>query len=225
MGLASGLVRNGLRQQAKQLLADLEILAKLEDIRLGQSAVKDGKFDKAGADPAFAKAFHDYGIDVQVLGVQEAAAQIRQRVIAIHLAAALDDWAHARWAAEKTVGGTRWKRLLEVAREADPDPWRCAFREARATGRKEDLEKVLASAPIQTVPATTLALLGKVAQEGGNVAKLAVAVLREGQQLHPADFWSITNWPIVSIRLKNRWRRFSFLGRLWHFVLIVPAYT
>jgi tetratricopeptide (TPR) repeat protein/serine/threonine protein kinase len=184
--LASGVVRKELRRQAEQLLADLAILAKLENIRLEQVAPKlGGGFDTSGIDLAYVQAFQAYGIDIDALGVPEAAARIGQRSIAVHLAAALDSWARAR----KELGGTDWKRLLAVAQQADPDPWRYAFREAQAAGRKEDLEKLLASAPIQELPPRTLALLGTLAQENKSAAKLAVAVLREGQQRYPGDFW------------------------------------
>jgi hypothetical protein len=142
--LASGVVRTELRQQVENLLADLAMLAKLEDIRLEQTAVKDDHFDTAAADPAYAQAFRDYDIDVEMLGVQEAAAWIRQRPITVYLAAALDDRALAR----EKAGRANWEQLLDVAREADPDRWRDCFRKALASGRKEDLEKLLASVPV-----------------------------------------------------------------------------
>jgi tetratricopeptide (TPR) repeat protein len=185
--LASGVVREELRQQVEQVLADVAMLATLENIRLEQTApAEHDKFDRAGADPAYGQAFRDYGIDVQEPGVPDAATRIRQRAIAVHLAAALDDWALAR----EEAGGTNWKQLLDVAREADPDTWRCTLREARATGRKEDLEKVLRSRPIQNLPPTTLALLGVLfSQKEKSAAKLAVTVLRAAQQHYPGDFW------------------------------------
>jgi tetratricopeptide (TPR) repeat protein/serine/threonine protein kinase len=187
--LASGIVRDELRQRVEQVLADLKMLGKLEEIRLAQAEVKEDHFDTAGADPAYTQAFQEYGISVEQLGAQEAGAWIRQRAIGLYLAAALDNWANARKAREKKGGGTSWKQLLEVAREADLDPWRCALRKAQATQRREDLERVLKSAPSQDLPPSTLAVLGHLGYEGGSVAKLAVAVLRQGQQRHPADFW------------------------------------
>jgi serine/threonine protein kinase/Flp pilus assembly protein TadD len=174
--LASRVVREQLRHQVVQLLADLKMLEKLEEIGLMQ---------KKKADAAYAQAFREYGIDVEALGVQEAAARIRQRAIGIHLAVALDYWSLALEEAE----GANWKRLLEVAREADPDLWRCAIREARARGRKEDLKTLMASGPISKLPATTLAALGLLfAKEGGSTAQLIVAALREAQHRYPADF-------------------------------------
>jgi serine/threonine protein kinase/tetratricopeptide (TPR) repeat protein len=184
--LASGVVREEFRQQVEQVLADMVMLAKLENIRMKQAAPKqEGNLSKTEIDRDYAQAFQEYGIDIEELGMHEAATRIRQRPITVHLAVALDNWALAR----EQAGGSNWKQLLAMAQEADSDRWRCAFREARASGRKEDLEKVLAAAPVQELPPTTLALLGAVSQKEKSAAKLAVAALREGQQLYPGDFW------------------------------------
>src|SRR5262249_40858011 len=109
--LASGVVRVRLQDQVKEMLADVAMLEKLEQILLDQAAtdVKTGQYDTAGADAVYARAFREYGIDLEALAVQEAAAQIRLRAIAMHLAAALDTWALAPHADTK--------RLLAVARE------------------------------------------------------------------------------------------------------------
>jgi tetratricopeptide (TPR) repeat protein len=176
--LGSGVLRAELRHQVEQLLADLKMLETLEDVRLIQPMNE--------ADPAYAQAFREYGIDVEALGVQQAAAEICQRPIAIHLAVALDGWAMAR----QFAGGTNWKRFLQVAQEVDPDTWRCALREARASGRKGDLEKLLASGAVPKLPAETLAVLGELLHnQEGSVAKVFVAALRDGHQRYPADFW------------------------------------
>jgi serine/threonine protein kinase/Flp pilus assembly protein TadD len=182
--LTSDVVRAELRQQVKQLLVDLAMLTRLEEIQLDQAAANRDGFDIAGADAAYAEAFREYGIDVLGRSGPEAAAQIRQRAIGLHLAVALDNWAYARQKAQ----GEGWKRLLEVAQEADPDPWRCALREARAKESKADLEKLAASVPLPELSPTTLSVFGLVLQRAGAVG-LAEKVLREGQLLHPDDFW------------------------------------
>jgi tetratricopeptide (TPR) repeat protein/serine/threonine protein kinase len=184
--LAGGVLRDEVRRQVEQLLADLAMLERLQEVRLAQAAVKDGHFDTAASDPAYARAFREYGIDVEALDVPQAAAQLRPRAISQHLAAALDDWSLAReWA-----GRTDWQRLLAVAGAVDPDPWRCALRDARATGRRAELEKLLTSAPVPELPPTSLALLGSLfATEKGSAAQAVAKVLRAGQRLYPADFW------------------------------------
>jgi eukaryotic-like serine/threonine-protein kinase len=185
--LASGLLGPSLRQRAEELLADLAMLAKLEQTRLDQAAVrKGGGFDQPGADPAYADAFREYRIDVLTLSPREAAARIRGRAIAAHLVAALDNWARARKA-----GGQRWHQLLEVARQADAerDEWREALREWLARGgQKERLAKLAVRARLEEVPAPTLDFLGRALSSSGDV-EAAVAVLRTGQRRYPADFW------------------------------------
>jgi serine/threonine-protein kinase len=197
--LATGVVGDGVRQHADQVLADLAMLGELERIRLSQARVTEGHFDLAGADAAYAQAFRSYGIDVEGLAVPEAGAGIRTRPIGPQLAVALDDWALARREQEKQENGTvsqpapgalTWTRLLEVAQAADPDPWRGSLREALATGPKSsaELQKLVASAPVEELPASTLALLGDVLRNAGALSP-AEQVLREGQQRYPADFW------------------------------------
>jgi serine/threonine protein kinase/Tfp pilus assembly protein PilF len=197
--LASGVVREERRRQVQELLADLDMLTRLEQIRLDQAEMKGSKFNMLEAAPAYAQAFREYGIDVEALGVQEAAARIGQRAIGIHLAAALDDWALNR----KAAGGTGWQQLLAVAQVVDSDPWRSALRSARISERQEDLERLAASAPIATLSPMSVALLGSLFRDEAGVAltgslfrekpggppKRVVDVLREGQQRYPADFW------------------------------------
>jgi tetratricopeptide (TPR) repeat protein len=184
--LASGVLGDGARHRVEQLLADLAMLETLELAGLAEAESKDGHFDAHAADLAYARAFREFGIDVDALGVSEAAALLRARAIRLHLAAALDNWAYVRSAEPKAD----YMRLLAVAREVDPDPWRCALREARAGGRREDLEKLLASAPVGGLPPATLAVLGKLLHDArGSVARVVVTVLRAGQLRYPDDFW------------------------------------
>jgi tetratricopeptide (TPR) repeat protein len=217
--LAGGLLRDGVRRQVEQLLADLKMLEALEEIRLARAEVKEGRYDNAGADRAFARAFREYGIDVAALDVHEAAAHIRPRAISLHLALALDTWAWARvraasttvptglpsqidWMADRlAAGGNDWKRLLAVARAADPDPWRCALREALAGGGKGDVEKLVTSAPVPALPPATLALLGHLfdEKERGDAATAVAAALRDGQQRYPADFWINANLAAILV--------------------------
>jgi tetratricopeptide (TPR) repeat protein len=196
--LANGLAGKELRQRVERMLADLAMLTRLEEIRLDQSSVKGGHFDIAGADSAYAGAFREYGIDVEALSVEETGTRIRERAIALHLAAALDDWALARETREKqgsldggqtTKEPAAWKRLLEVARVADPDPWRGSLREALANHKRgADLEKLATSTRLEDLPPQTLYMFGCVLRRAGAFS-LAAEVLRQGQQRYPADFW------------------------------------
>jgi tetratricopeptide (TPR) repeat protein/serine/threonine protein kinase len=197
--LASGLVRMELRQRVEWMLADLMMLARVEEIRLDQASVKEGHFDLGRADPAYARAFREYGIDVEALTPADAGARMSERAIALHLAAAMDSWAMARWEGEKwgrfdrdQVGKERgpWKRLLEVAQVVDPDPWRCSLRKVLANdnGRKAALERLAVSAPIDALPPPTVFEFAAALRLAGAHGR-AVEVLRRGQERYPADFW------------------------------------
>src|SRR5439155_16170546 len=112
--------------------------------------------------------------------------RIRGRAIWLHLAGGLDHWARA---GEK-ASGADWKRLLDLAREVDPDPWRCALRAARAGGKKEDLTKLLKPATIPELSVASLRYLARLhPNELGDTAATVIPVLREGQRRYPADFW------------------------------------
>ena len=85
-----------LRQRLQRMVTDMNMLRGLEDIRLEQTATKDDSFDMSAADPLYAAAFREYGVDVENLEAGEAGERIRARPIYLELAAALDDWAHVR---------------------------------------------------------------------------------------------------------------------------------
>ena len=184
--LAQGLVSDEVRREAEQYLADLAMLERLQEIRLErETAMKENHIDFAAVDDAYQKAFQDYGIDVAGAG---AAVQIRERAIAVQLAAALDNWANVR-KIRRTEQEISWQRLLEVAGEADPDPWRNALREKINRGHaKEEWEKLAAEARVEELPPSTVTLLGRALLEV-NAARTAVLLLRRGQERHPADFW------------------------------------
>jgi serine/threonine protein kinase/Tfp pilus assembly protein PilF len=180
-----------LRQRVLDRLADLEMFKTLEEVRLAQTAVKDGHFDIASGDTAYANAFRNYGIDVDALDIEEAGARLRARTIPVPLATALDNWAMAR----KTAGKAHWQRLLAVARSTDPDTWRCRLRRALADAdrvesrRRVDQDlKALAAAPgVEDQPASSvLQLTGELSKRN---AAAALDVLRRAQQRHRGDFW------------------------------------
>ena len=73
--LAGGLVGERLHRQGQELLADHAMLEELEQTRLELASVKDGYADDAALDLAYAKAFRNYGIEVDRQGLWEATAR------------------------------------------------------------------------------------------------------------------------------------------------------
>src|SRR5262249_20424899 len=147
----------------------------------------DGDLDLARSDPAYAAAFREYGIDVQALPTDRAAARVREQAIGVELAAALDDWA---WVRQRLPRGKAagWDRLLAVARAAGPGPWRNRLREALARKDRAALQELAKSADVAALPVPTLGLLGQALGQSGDPAG-AVALLRRAQLRHPGDFW------------------------------------
>ena len=88
----------------------------------------------------YPKAFRDYGIDVEALTPEEAAARIAARPIRVDLAVALDRWVIYvfNWGDAKGLEGEKGvafrARLRQIARLADPDPLRNRLRDGYADG-------------------------------------------------------------------------------------------
>jgi serine/threonine protein kinase/Flp pilus assembly protein TadD len=185
--LKAGLLDAGLRRRVQERLDDLKMVKRLEEIRLQKAPAKEVHFDTAQADPAYAQAFRDYGIDVAALGAAEAAGRIRARGIRVELAAALDDWADVcRKTRDKA--DTTWKDLLGLARAADSDDLRNRLRDALERRDVQALNQLAAGGGVAELPPSTLALLGDALGQSGAVEE-AVVVFRQGQRRHPANFW------------------------------------
>jgi tetratricopeptide (TPR) repeat protein len=182
--LAGGAVGDELRQRVERVLADLVMLEKLEAIRLDEAMGKDGPFDYAGANIAYALAFRAYGIDVEALEVSEAAARIRRRAIRLHLAAALDNWAFVK---VKLQAGSE-APLRVLAQLADGDPWRQRLRDPQVLTDRAALERLAGAEGVLDQPPANLVLLGRYLAKVKGLT-IGGALLRKAQQRHPADFW------------------------------------
>src|SRR5262249_18134981 len=147
----------------------------------------DEDYDIARADTAYAQAFRDFGIDVEALTPEAAAARLRARTIPVELAAALDAWATLR-REERKVNASRWQPLGAVARRVETDERRNLLRDALARRDRQALVQLAASDQAVSWPPSTLVLLGRGLRETG-AAEAAVAVLRQARQRHPTDFW------------------------------------
>src|SRR5262249_44061184 len=157
-------------------LTDFRMVARLEEVRLLGSGVRDGYFDSAGEDRGYAAAFRDYGMDVETLDAPEAAALLGARAIRVELTAALDGWARAR----RGVGpgkGKSWQNMLAVARAADPDPGRMAMRDAVLRGDRQTLVELAAADATHAWPPVTLVLLAESLGALGGLEE-ATALLR-----------------------------------------------
>jgi|GEM_PF-1889221 len=181
----SGEIDAGLHGRVQQWLTDLEMVARLQSVRLERDAIKDNDFDMAKSDPAYRAAFRDYGLDLDTLDPAAAAEQIRASAIRDDLIAALDDWAMAN-AEARLPGSERWQA---IARLADPDPWRGRFRAAFEPLDRAALTRLARDPDALAQPPATALLLG-VLLARANERSLAIEVLRQTQERFPGDFWA-----------------------------------
>jgi serine/threonine protein kinase/Flp pilus assembly protein TadD len=159
-----------------RLLEEIYSHPKNEDLLSGQEQ-----------DSAYAKAFRDYGIDVDSLPIAEAAHRIQGQSIRLELVRALDFWSTMRWRAGIRTSPD-WKGLLEIAEAADPDSWRGHLRKALRLGDRKAVERLAASAGLRKLAPGTLHLLGRALREVG-AADEALNVLRRAQVQYPGDLW------------------------------------
>ncbi|MGH7140176.1 MAG: serine/threonine-protein kinase, partial [Pirellulales bacterium] len=127
-------------------------------------------------DSDFTKAFLELGIDVETLSPGEAAEKIRRQHIRTALVRALDGWATFR---KRSRGALRWrddansdwKKLIEIARQADADDWRNRCREALLKDDRPALEELADAVPVHQTPPESLYLMGQALKEVGAVDK------------------------------------------------------
>jgi tetratricopeptide (TPR) repeat protein len=174
-----------LRRRVQELRNDLEMVLRLEEIRLNRPArgTAGGHVDNHEVDASYAQAFRDCGIDIETLEPSTAGERIRARAIRQELTVAMDHWAHVQRTARPS-GDASWRKLIAVARAADPDEWRNQVRDAVKDNDSEALAKLAASERIRDLPVQTASLLGSVLP-----AKLGQSLLRRAQREHPDDFW------------------------------------
>jgi eukaryotic-like serine/threonine-protein kinase len=166
--------------------ADYRLALRLEQIRLDKAAAVDAAFGYAQAEQEYPRAFEEAGLAVAPGREAEVAEQVRQSLIKDQLLAALDDWARL---AHKRKNADGCRRLLEVARRADPDPWRDQVRDperwADGPAVVKLAEAVQADREAQARLSPSMVLMVWDFLPTGQ----AEPWLRMAQAVHPTDFW------------------------------------
>jgi serine/threonine-protein kinase len=173
-----------LRQSALAVRTDLEMVARLEEIRLLQGDPRFFEPVYEVADPAYTLAFRQYGLDLPQMVPTVAAERIRSSAIREQLITALDDWA---WIKPDTDRSGR-EHLWVVARLADPDDWRNNLRDPSVARNRQTLEQLASEPMAALLPPTTAVLLGRMLYLVGATEK-AISVLSAAQARHPDDLW------------------------------------
>ncbi len=171
-----------LGRRVREWLADLAMVARLQDWHAGQADLVPGELLKSST-----KAFRDYGIDVETLPPAEAAARVAARPIRIDLALALDRMAVIQKYNRQEPA--RWRPLLAIARAADPDPWRNQLRDLveQADSSRDELLRLAETADAAALSPRSWDLLADTLRQAGE-RDATIAVHRKALQRHPDDF-------------------------------------
>ncbi|HKB06144.1 MAG TPA: protein kinase [Gemmataceae bacterium] len=172
-----------LHRRVQQRLAELETAAKLEEILMDSEgpAVRDHAYAE------YTRVFQEYGIDVEALSTEEAAARIADSNIKLDLVLALDRWVSSLRFDSRGLDPARWHRLQAISRAADPDPWRLRYNAASETKDLKALRELADGADPSRLRTRVLAALGESLRVSGDV-KASVAFLRKVQRQYPADY-------------------------------------
>jgi serine/threonine protein kinase/Tfp pilus assembly protein PilF len=184
--LARGQGNESLARQVRQQMADLGMVETLENLCLGMR-VRGSVDDQRQADCDYAKAFREYGIDVEAVEPSVAINLLKASAIRGELASALDNWALACRDIRKQHGLT-WQRLLSLADAIDPDPERRAIRDAWKRGDRKALAGLADSAAPALLQVPNVDLMADALDKTGATER-AVALLKKAQQHQPGDFW------------------------------------
>jgi serine/threonine-protein kinase len=171
-----------LRQRLQRARGDADMVVHLEDIRLRLS---EGANAQGGtsplADRLYREAFANYGISLSSPDPANTSTLIRHSDIRDILLVFLHDWLY--WA-----GDDHRARLRAIIETADDDPWRRAFRDARAKNDVSKLKSLALAPEAASEPPALLSGLGGALLVDGHRDE-AWTLLRTAYHRYPGDFW------------------------------------
>jgi serine/threonine-protein kinase len=174
-----------LRRRLQAAHDRLALVKRLDVVRQRRAAWVGGHFDLQAAAAGYAAAFEEAGLGKLGDDPGQVAARVRDSGIAGALVAALDDWAYV--ARDAKVRG--W--VLDVARQADPDPWWDQFRDPRVRDSTPAVEEFARKA-MRDEPARLGRLSPQKLETLGwhlRPERGGVELLRLAQRRYPGDFW------------------------------------
>jgi serine/threonine-protein kinase len=143
--------------------------------------------DLERTDREYAEAFRAFGLDIDTLDPKQAGSALAQYAAVVEIAAALDEWACARFTLLRGQQAASWQRLIETARAADRDERRDALRAQFGRWNKDALQALATSRDLHTWPAASLVLLARALKQSGD-QKQATAVLETAWRCYPGDY-------------------------------------
>ncbi len=166
--------------QCKSDRADFQLAKTLDKIREDACLLTKGRWDEAAVSPKYEQAFSKVGMEVKDGDLQELGRYISQTPIRYVLVSALDHWA------DVTDELDLRKQLLQITKQADPDPWRDQFRNVEVWNDRDKLEKLAKKINLnEQSPAIIISLAHHLENQGGD----GINILEEALFFYPQDFW------------------------------------
>jgi tetratricopeptide (TPR) repeat protein len=188
--VSSGDADSATARRVRAQLKDLEFIDQLEQIRM-QPLIIRGKVDPAGMGRKYARAFRDYGVDVDELPVEASIERLKAPpAFAIAVAVALDNWLFRRDSLS-IADAPGLKRLVAVADGIDPEPLRHRLRATWGKPDSEVLDELLRLAESIDIPAHHPVTLNALAHRLSiaNQPVAALRLLQDARKVYPGDFW------------------------------------
>ena len=175
-----------LQREQEEAKTERRLLDELETIRGSRAE----HWDPKQTDAAYATVFREFGADIDQLGPKDAGAWLAKRTAVLELVSYLDDWYFVRRQVRGNKDGASWRRLVEVARTADTNPWRDALRQQIIRGGLHVLQRLAADEPgLEAQPVASLVLLAYALKDEGDRAR-SESVLRGAWRREPSNFWA-----------------------------------
>jgi tetratricopeptide (TPR) repeat protein len=165
----------------EQLSQGHQLIDRLDAICLDRASEVDGLVSNAQADQGYETEFRVSGLGSVGDAPKIVAARIAASPFRAELVAALDDWSGC------AKNQTRRAWLMDVARRADPDPWRDVARDPAKWSNKAAVTVLVQSVPqSENSVHLLLALAVSLEGQGGDARPLLTSIQRQ----HPDDFWA-----------------------------------
>jgi tetratricopeptide (TPR) repeat protein/tRNA A-37 threonylcarbamoyl transferase component Bud32 len=184
-----------LHERLRQAERDLDLMERLEAIRLQRIHLVEGEIDRAGADRKYAEAFAEEGLGREGDDVREVARAVKERGAALEgaLVAALD-----AWAADAPPQRRAW--ILKAARACDPRTQKgYPLRDPALWADRDELARAVAAVRGEDLPPNLVVALAARLDDHEEGERL----LRQAQRARPGDFWLTHATGVVLARRKK----------------------
>ncbi len=171
-----------LSETLERATRELELVGRLEAVRLGAAASVDGKLMFSAADAEYETVFREAGLARVGDAPAELAARIRGTNIQGALVAALDHWS----ACTEDPARKRWASQVAGAASDDPTGWRDRALDPAVWADEGGLMRLLQTAP---APEQAAPLLLTIEQNASAPLPRRIVFLQRLHEMLPLDFW------------------------------------